>query len=175
MSLSFRPISPADLPTYLGWINQPAIWELDNPEPYMPVSEQQIQPRFNDFVRKKLTYIIVLQSRDIGYLGFKGIRGREAEFFIIIGDLTAQGKGYGRAAMHWLLNYGFTDLHLTCIHARVLGNNSRAAQFYRTLGFVYQGTSGPTFARKGSRYGILEYSLSKEQWLEQARDSCADE
>ena len=172
--LSYRPLVGTDFNTYLTWINQRAIWEVDNPGPYMRLRAGEVRPRFDAFVRSGRTYMMLIDDRAIGYLGFKEIRlselrpneqrRREAEFFIIIGDLASQDKGYGGQAMLWLLDKGFNEHNLWRIRARVLGNNARAIHLYDRLGFHYETTLGPHFTRRGQRYGIHEYSLSKEAW-----------
>ena len=173
MSLSYRLLEPGDLALYLSWINQRAIWEVDNTEPYVRLRASEVRPRFEGFVRAGRSYMLLLDGRAIGYLGFKatrllsyktGGRLKEAEFFIIIGDLKMQGKGYGGEALTWLFEHGFCGLGLDSIRARVLGNNSRAVRLYERLGFRYEMTAGPYFTRQGRRHGVLEYRLSREAW-----------
>ena len=174
-ALDYRPLTSEDFSIYLSWINQRAIWEVDNPGPYVRLRAGEVRPRFDAFVRSKRSFMMLLENRKIGYLGFKEIRlcapevnqprHTEAEFFIIIGDVSAQNKGYGGEAMLWLLNKGFCDYGLWRIRARVLGNNARAIHLYDRLGFRYETTLGPYFTRRGERYGIHEYSLHKDDWL----------
>lgn len=172
--LSYRPLASEDFNSYLTWINQRAIWEVDNPGPYVRLRGGEVRPRFDAFVRSRRTYMMLLKDKPIGYLGFKEIRlsetkpneqrRREAEFFIIIGDLASQDKGYGGQAMLWLLDKGFREYKLWRIRARVLGNNARAIHLYDRLGFRYETTLGPHFTRRGQRYGVHEYGLTKEVW-----------
>ncbi len=65
---------------------------------------------------------------------------RSAEFGIAIGDVAAQGKGYGTEATVLTLDHGFTALGITNIMLRVFEYNRVGLHIYEKLGFRKIGT-----------------------------------
>jgi RimJ/RimL family protein N-acetyltransferase len=51
----------------------------------------------------------------------------------------ARGRGTGKLAVNWILNYGRTVLNLRQIRLLVRADNSRAVEIYRRAGFVDEG------------------------------------
>ena len=85
-------------------------------------------------------FAILKAGRAVGYMGLKHISliTRTAEVGIIL-DRAVIDRGVGRAAMHWLMNYGFSTLGLERILLEVLPWNGRAMHLYASLGFERMG------------------------------------
>ena len=64
---------------------------------------------------------------------------RRAMLGITIGDKACWGQGYGREAVHLLVDYGFRHHNLHRIWLEVHGRNRRAIGAYCACGFVEEG------------------------------------
>lgn len=76
----------------------------------------------------------------IGNCGLKQIdinRGK-AELWIYLG--TDYGQGAGRLAVLLLLKRAFLELKINRVSAIAIKNNKRAVSFYRSIGFMEEGT-----------------------------------
>ena len=128
--------------------------------------------------RRDQYFAILKEGRAAGYMGLKNISRitRSAEVGIIL-DRAVIDRGLGRAAMDWLLDYGFDTLGLEWIFLEVLPWNGRAIHLYASLGFekigrvfrrvdLPQGAADdPAFApyRKDMRPARHDYSVSVHQ------------
>lgn len=75
--------------------------------------------------------------RPVGYAALQAIDRRHAtaEYFIVIGEPEARGKGYGTAATRLVLDYGFTVLGLHNIMLTVSEFNLAGRHAYEKAGF----------------------------------------
>jgi RimJ/RimL family protein N-acetyltransferase len=155
-SLSFRLFRHEDLPLYLEWVNQREIWEVDSSEPFTMKTTEAFQQQGSKIVDWARSWLIFVDGRPIGYVGFVSDEHDQLtdEFFIVIGDTTQWGKGYGRQAMQWLVDKA-AELGLTRLRGQVLGNNARALAFYEALGFRKVGEGEPRFERNGAIYNTV--------------------
>ena len=60
---------------------------------------------------------------------------RTAEFFILVGEDTATGKGIGTEATRLTLDYAFHITNLRCVYLSVLALNIHAIKAYEKAGF----------------------------------------
>lgn len=154
--LKFRLFELADLDLYLSWVNQEAIWEVDNSGPYEIRTRDTFGTQWQKIVAWGRSWFIEVDGSAIGYIGL--ISDAEDavthEFFIVIGDTREWGKGYGKSAMAWLSQEARRQ-GLDRLTGQVLGNNRRALRFYEALGFVVVDRCGPTFDRNGEVHQML--------------------
>ena len=71
----------------------------------------------------------------MGTVSLKHISKGKAEFGITIRK-KAMGKGYSKAAMHEIIEYGFKDLNIESIYWCVNAINRRAIRFYDKNGYI---------------------------------------
>lgn len=158
--MEYRLFKPSDLQLYLHWVNQREIWEVDNSGPYLPKTVENFKDHFGHIVSLNQSYMILLDGKEIGYVGLieDSEQGLTPEFFIVIGDLSQQNQGHGKAIMGWLENHARSN-GLTTLLATVLGNNERAMRFYKKLGFTYIGEFGERYERNGKWFYLQRYEL----------------
>lgn len=154
--MNFRLFELEDLGLYLEWINQKEIWEVDNSGPFELKSPDSFSVQWQKIVGWRRSWMININGRDIGYLGFISDEQDHLtnEFFIVIGETSEWRKGHGRGAMEWLFRKAKT-LGLTELTGQVLGNNKRALAFYERLGFRVVAEQEPRFERNGVTYSTL--------------------
>lgn len=87
---------------------------------------------------------------------------RTAEIHIKLAR-TARGQGYGRDAVHALVSYGFQELGLQHICARILEYNTASRKLFEACGFRMEGT----YRSRADRYGrcrtVCFYRITKEE------------
>ena len=65
---------------------------------------------------------------------------KTAEIFVVIGEDDYRGKGIGRQAVQWIVDFGFKQLKLHKIALAVFAENLVAVKLYKSLGFKQEGT-----------------------------------
>jgi len=154
--MNFRLFEQDDLDLYLRWVNQKEIWEVDNSEPFEVRTPESFADQWKKIVGWQRSWLINVDGRDIGYIGFISNEDDELtnEFFIVIGEMSEWRKGRGKSAMEWLFKKA-SELGLTAVTGQVLGNNVRALAFYERLGFRVVAEQDPRFERNGKPYSTL--------------------
>lgn len=154
--MKFRLFEEADIDLYLNWVNQKAIWEVDNSGPFEVRTAEAFAAQWKKIVAWKRSWFIMVDDREIGYIGFVSDVGDNItdEFFIVIGEITEWGKGHGKNAMAWLFEKS-REAGLSRVTGQVLGNNQRALAFYESLGFRVLAEQNPTFERNGATFRTL--------------------
>lgn len=108
-------------------------------------------------------------NRCIGHVGLYQIDQRisKANFGILIGDRSSQGKGWGTAVTAQMLDYGFLELNLHKIALKALATNARALHIYRSLGFAEEGILRDDQYRAGSYIDVVLMSMLRNEWHDQ--------
>lgn len=114
---------------------------------------------FDDYEKNKNKkfFTICDDKKSIGFMGLSYIDkfNKNADLFIVIGDDNYRGKGIGRKAMLWLVNYGFKKLSLHKIRLQVYKENIGAYKLYKKLGFKIEGVMKDESYSKGKFYDLV--------------------
>lgn len=88
-----------------------------------------------------IQYIIMQVEKPVGSVYYRDVSfvNRSAEFGIFIGDDKAIGIGIGKTATRGFLDFGFNKLNLHRISLRLLKENRRAFNLYKSVGFKEEG------------------------------------
>ena len=105
-------------------------------------------------------------DRCIGHVGLYRIdsRVRKAEFAILVGDRSLQGRGIGKVVTRTVIDYGFRELNLHRVSLQVLETNERAIRLYESLGFAREGTLRHEQFRDGRYVDVLLMSFLEDDW-----------
>lgn len=163
-------LTEADSPHLQRWINDRHNVILN--AAYRPVHEAGHRSWFEEVQRRR--DLVILGIRDVAsgdLVGTCQLRAidpvhRSAELQIRIGEVAAQGRGLGGAALRNLLRIGFRDLNLERIFLHVFEDNRRAMALYERAGFVREGV-----ARRGAwidgRYkDVVLMALLRDEYTE---------
>ncbi len=109
---------------------------------------------------------IVVGGVNIGYCGLCNIstRNKNAEYFILIGDDSYWGMGYGTNSGHAVLQYGFCNLKLNRIWLTVSETNKAAIRSYAKLGYVTEGQMREACFRDNKYHDKTVMSILKHEW-----------
>ncbi|PKO12751.1 MAG: N-acetyltransferase [Chloroflexi bacterium HGW-Chloroflexi-10] len=138
-----RPIEKEDLPILQVWANDPMLRGLTGD--VLPTSFSGIEAYVDKIAADsdRVWFGIVLKETNqlIGECGLLRMfpAWRTTDLSIILGDKEARGKGFGREAMHLLLDYAFGYLNFHRVSIGVVGMNEQALRFYEQAGFIREG------------------------------------
>jgi GNAT superfamily N-acetyltransferase len=110
----------------------------------------------------------VLQLIGIMCIGWGGIsptvmHHRNAEIGITLLK-EHQGKGYGREAINWMLDWGFKHAGLHTIGITTASFNPRAAHLYESMGFVPEGRRRGTIWQNRGWHDLIEFGMTEKEW-----------
>lgn len=85
------------------------------------------------------------------------------EFSIMIGD-SWQGNGFGKEAIHLIVDFIFNYLPSNKIKLQVFSFNEKAIHLYKKCGFKHEGTLREELFRFGKFQNIENFSLLRSEW-----------
>jgi RimJ/RimL family protein N-acetyltransferase len=163
-----RPISLADAPHFVKWLNDPVVSKpLRGHHERLTLKEERawIQGLRKKQKIEKQFSIDTADGVHIGSAGLTiGIGGKVAVFGIEIGNAEYRGKGYGFAVMSLLMGYAFTVLKLHKVELGVFAFNKHAIKLYEKVGFKIEGVRKDHLFYEGKYYDEIEMGLFRKQF-----------
>ncbi|HEX9697525.1 MAG TPA: GNAT family protein [Actinomycetota bacterium] len=135
-AVTIRRVEPADYPAIQRWQNDPEVFALMDYE--RPFSAADIAASEQNAADEGVPFVIEAGGAPIGRIGLNQFRARDrtASLYVYIGERSAWGSGYGRAALDLILRYAFETLNLRLVQLWTLAHNERAIHLYKAVGFV---------------------------------------
>ncbi|HLZ80810.1 MAG TPA: GNAT family protein [Ktedonobacteraceae bacterium] len=168
-----RSLEPAqDNHNYATWMNDEEIRRYFS---IYPTSDTRGKERLELLYKdgKHIIFGVALNddNRLIGLVGLKDINyiNQSAEFYVIIGDRTAWGKGYGTEATTLMVRYGFMELNLNRIQTQDMEENIGGWRADEKAGFTYEGTLREVILRFGKYNDVRVYSLLRSEYLQDTK------
>ena len=157
-----------DIPLRVKWLNNPSVNRYVGEEVGKRTSIKIEKEWFSAYKKDKSKkfFTICDDSKPIGLVGLSNISkcNKNADLFIIIGEDEYRGKGIGKIAGKWIIDYGFNKLKLHKINLGVMKNNVPAIKLYKSLGFVIEGVMKDEVFYRGKFYDFLSMAIfNKEQ------------
>ncbi len=133
-----------------------------------PVNMKQEKEFFENVVSEReegVHLIIAKENKRIGMISLFDINRDEgrAEIGIWITS-SKQGKGHGTEACEIITEYGFRELRLHRIYARVLENNPASLKVFEKLGFVKEGNLRDHAFIDGDYQNMHVFGILREEW-----------
>jgi RimJ/RimL family protein N-acetyltransferase len=88
---------------------------------------------------------------------------RNAEIGICLAK-PHQGKGYGREAINWVLDWGFRHAGLHSIGISTASYNSRAEYLYQSIGFKFEGKRRDTIWQNRGWHDLVMFGMTEYEW-----------
>jgi len=152
-----------DIPYRLKWLNNPKVNKFVGDKIGQKTNLKKQKEWFSNYqkAKNKKFFTICDNLEPIGFMGLSNISksNKNADLFIAIGEDDYRGKGNGRIAMEWLIDYGFNKLGLHKINLGVIKNNIPAVKLYQSLGFVIEGEMKDEVFHKGKYYNFLSMAI----------------
>lgn len=166
--LIIRPSEWGDLETFYEWeltdeVNK--FFSICDGQTYEEVVRRYIEA---DEAPDELQFTICDKSgKMIGRIVLSDIiQGWKMELLrIYIADTTNRGKGYGRQAIEWVLDYAFNKLGMKRIYLDYYTGNP-AQYLYESLGFKHEGCLRDNCRKNGKLYDVHLMSMLAEEYEE---------
>lgn len=159
---------------YINWLNDEEVCRF-NAHHVFPYSKDLAE----DYIKKSwksrdaIILAIALKSNDrhIGNIALYNIDAisRSAELTIILGEKDCWGSGYSREASFLLLKHAFLAVNLNSVYCGTSEENLAMQKLAKYLGMVQEGRRRQAFYKNGKFVDVLEYGITKEEFLAQLK------
>ena len=138
--INIRVLNLEDLTFLYSLENNKSLWELS--QTHKPFSKKVLQTYLataHKDIKELKQLRLMITSKTNEPLGFidlfnYDVRNKRAGVSIVlIGQYSK--KGYGKDALHLLINYSFTELHLHQLYSNVLEGNKASFHLFKSVGF----------------------------------------
>jgi diamine N-acetyltransferase len=170
---SLRPLRASDRAISVRWRNDAEI--RDNVLGYrFPITEE-MEAQWVDGVlkdRSRTRVVLAIEDKADGvFVGFVYLNNidwfaRNAEFGILVGERSRQGRGLAKDALALVACYAFRTLNLNRLYLRVVSFNKPALQLYRSFGFVKEGVQRQHAFLRGRYYDVVLMGLLRREFEE---------
>lgn len=142
--IKFRAHTEKDILYRVKWLNNPKVNRFVGDRPGQKTSlikEKAWFLAYRKDLAQKMFFTICDDNQPIGFMGLSHIDkiNKKATIFIAIGEDAYRGKGIGKEAIRWLLDFGFNKLQLRKISLAVFEENISAVKLYESMGFRVEG------------------------------------
>jgi len=152
-----------DIPCRVKWLSNPNVNKFIGDELGQKTSLLKEKAWFNNYNKdkNKKFFTICDNTKPIGFMGLSNISkiNKNADLFVAIGEDDYRGKGIGKIAIKWIIDYGFNKLKLHKINLGVIKDNVAAVNLYKSLGFVIEGEMKEEVFYKNKFYHSLSMAL----------------
>ncbi|MHA2393341.1 MAG: GNAT family N-acetyltransferase [Promethearchaeota archaeon] len=170
-SINLCPANTEHINLYAKWMNTPEIRKYAR---YVfPQIVEEVKRLFEPQKGAVKEYIFFEiwnkeDKKPIGYTGLTQIRwfDRSAFLFYMIGELEYWGKGIATDASKLVISYGFNELNLNKISARIFDPNKASIRIAEKIGLKRELTLKNEIYIDGTHVDSLNYSILKKEWKE---------
>ncbi|MDP4125915.1 MAG: GNAT family protein [Bacillota bacterium] len=165
-----RSIEEDDIDALYNWYNDQDVnlwssgaWPLNT-----LLSKDQIAAKFLDGSSDTYRYAVLNEKNSlIGSIGFKEINipGQSATIYVVIGDKTFWGKGYGTDALITLSRFLFTQWNFHRLSLDTWDENIRAIKAYEKVGFKIEGRQRQARFVLGNYHDVILMGLLRDEFL----------
>lgn len=161
--IKIRKHLPKDISCRVKWLNNPNVNKFIGNEIGKKTNLKKEEEWFIAYQKdkNKRFFTICDNSMQIGFMGLSNISkaNKNADLFIVIGEDDYRGKGIGKIATKWMIDYGFKKLKLHKINLGVIKDNISAVKLYQSLGFMIEGEMKDEVFCKGRFYNFLSMAI----------------
>ena len=152
-----------DIPYRVVWLCNPKVNRFIGEEIGQGTTLAKEKRWFADYLKDKTKQFFTICDDDkpIGFMGLSHISrtNKNADIFIAIGDDKYRGRGIGKTALKWLIDYAFKKIKLHKINLGVIKENIPAVKLYKSLGFKIEGEMKDEVCSNGKYYDSLSMAI----------------
>ncbi|MDA3802745.1 MAG: GNAT family protein [Patescibacteria group bacterium] len=156
----------SDIPFRVKCLNNPKINKFIGDNIGKNTTLKKQKEWFDNYLKNKNKkfFTITDDGKPVGFMGLSNISkvNKNCDLFIIIGEDDYRGRGVGKIAMDWLIDYGFNTLKLHKINLGVFVDNIPAVKLYKKLGFKIEGKMIDEVKHKNKYYNFYSMALFKK-------------
>ncbi|HHX37636.1 MAG TPA: GNAT family N-acetyltransferase [Clostridiaceae bacterium] len=141
------------------------------PETPRPQTENQVKDMLKSWHDEQHSYLFSIieqqTGKAMGLINFDNMdwQNRNAEIGIGLANKRHRGKGYASEAMGLLIEYGFDEIGLHRIYARVIDGNKASHSLFSRLGFQQEGLLREHVFRHGQYRNMYMFGLLRDEWI----------
>jgi RimJ/RimL family protein N-acetyltransferase len=171
-TVSLRSLELSDLDLFHAWFADREVVRYSLSAWAFPWSRSETQEWLEKTIRNKQVLSLGVMIRETGQLiGYAGITSispinHSGEYYILLGDKSSWGKGYGTEATRLIVSYGFSALHLNRIMLTVYAGNPGGIKAYKKAGFQQEGILRQAGYRNGTYHDSIVMSILRSEWEE---------
>lgn len=161
-------LTTAHLQERCNWLNHPDVYRYMNMQ--HPISLEETV-RWHERAGSNASRVDLAFEDSGAIVSMTGLTGIDtgnglAEFYIMTNP-AQQGRGYGRKATVFTINFAFTQFNIHKVFLYTNDSNTRANSLYEKLGFTHEGTLRKHKFKDGALIDRRIYGLLKEEWAMQ--------
>lgn len=143
--IQLRAVEPQDLEQLYTWENNPVLWYVGNTrQPYSKFALKQyiLQIDKDIYESKQLRLMIVelITQKTVGTVDLFDFDIHNSRIALgLFVEVTEQGKGYARAALHLIEDYVFNFLKINQLYCHIAETNVASRQMFEKEGYETNG------------------------------------
>jgi RimJ/RimL family protein N-acetyltransferase len=171
--------------TYRSWFTNPEVTKY-NSHGLFPMTEDRMKSFVHGLNKDHIVFKIMIKTLDIEkhhssdhafgsfpekfvWIGNCSLQSfnwinRSSEFAIVIGDVTAWGKGYATRCLKLLFEHGFNKLGLNRIWTGTAATNKGMQAVAEAAGMKLEGLSRQGTYLDGEFVDVCHYGILREEW-----------
>ncbi|WBX74142.1 GNAT family protein [Tenacibaculum pacificus] len=158
-------INSRHLQERVNWLNKPEIYSFLNMQ--YPIDIEQTQ-KWYEKITKDSSRIDFVFSQDNDVVAMTGLTSLDlqnqlVEFYIFVNP-EFQGRGFGKKATVFSLNWAFTNYNINKIYLYTNDFNTKANDLYIKLGFELEGKLRQHKFKDGKNIDRCIYGLLRNDW-----------
>lgn len=150
-----------------AWLNNPAVYKYMNMQ--YPITLEETKKWHERALLNQTRIDLVFEEGD-SVLAMTGLTNLDLQNglieFYIMSNPDIQGKGIGKSATIFTMNWAFTNYNIHKIYSYTNNFNSRINHILQGYGFKLEGTLRKHKFKNGVLIDRCVYGLLKEDWLE---------
>lgn len=164
-----RAIVETDLnESYRDWFNDEEVCRFNSHHRF-PNYDADMREYYETTIKSHENLVLAICDKTndlhIGNVSLQGIDtlGQSAEFAIMIGNKSYQGKGVGKESMRLMVKHGFEELNLHRIFCGTAEDNIGMQKLALALGFKEEGRSRDAIYKTGIFKNLIHYGLLRNE------------
>jgi len=162
-----RPVTEADLPDYVRWLNDPEVTQFLSMEPGQVTleGEREWLARQQAPDSPHHVWAVTVDGRHVGNCALDlDERQPTATMGLHIGEKSYWGRGFGTTVVSRVLEVAFRDHHLERVQLSAWAFNRRAIHCYEKCGFRREGASLRAVLKGGRWIDKVDMGLLRADW-----------
>jgi len=166
--LQLEPIGPEHLDNTRRWANDPDLNAAILRS--LPVTRHAQEQWYARLVQSSDRLVWAVKTSDTDeHIGNTGLYHldflhRRGEFWVLIGEKSHYGHGYGSEIVSCILQFGFLVLNLNRIYLNVGMENRRAIALYEKHGFLQEGILREHYYIRGSYMDVMTMGILRSDY-----------
>lgn len=165
-----RSLELTDLESFWAWFADREVVKYSLGTWLLPWSKDETERWLKQTLQDKATLTLGVVEKEsarlIGYAGITSIShvNRSGEYYILLGEKSRWGQGYGTEVTRLMVRYGFTSLNLHRIMLTVSALNLGCIKAYARAGFQQEGVLRQASYRDGTYHDKIIMAILRPEW-----------